>query len=377
MEQINVYSGERIISRVIMERTIAGLEPYLEKYPHVFVVMDSNVAMNCPASTQMAQIMNRKGAPGHLITVSEEEKTMETVMDICGWLLDNGADRDALVLAVGGGVTTDMVGFAASIYKRGVRFAYVPTTLLAQVDASIGGKTGVNFDNYKNMLGVIRQPEFTYVCPQVLESLPHREFTAGVAEMLKTFMIEDGGNYQKAVDVLSEMQQGYSILPEESAADYWTDCVAAYSDELMYLITEAVRVKAGVVSRDQYERGERRKLNLGHTFAHAIETLAQRSDRDISHGEAVAMGLILAARLSDRVFRGDMDFPTAMEGSMAIDLCDCGLYPESPFSIDEMAEHMLKDKKAEGGKIHFVLLNEIGDVTTYDLSVDEVVKLLK
>ena len=377
MEQINIYSGERVISRIVVERTVAALEPCLEKYQHVFVVMDSNVAMNCPAAAQIAQIMNRKGAPGRLVDASEEAKTMETVMDICGWLLDNGADRDALVLAVGGGITTDMVGFAASIYKRGVRFAYVPTTLLAQVDASIGGKTGVNFDNYKNMLGVIRQPEFTFVCPQVLESLPHREFTAGVAEMLKTFMIEDDGNYQKAVDVLSEMQQGYSILPPESAEDYWTDCVSAYSDELLYLINEAVRVKAGVVSRDQYERGERRKLNLGHTFAHAIETLAQREDRDITHGEAVAMGLVLASRLSDRVFRGDMDTPTALEGSVAIDLCDCGLYPESPYTIDEMAEHMLKDKKAEAGKVHFVLLREVGDVTTYALSVDEVVKLLK
>jgi 3-dehydroquinate synthase len=173
------------------------------------------------------------------------------------------------------------------------------------------------------------------------------------------------------------MQQGYSILPPESAADYWTDCVAAYSDELMYLISEAVRVKAGVVSRDQYERGERRKLNLGHTFAHAIETLAQREDRDISHGEAVGMGLVLAARLSDRVFRGDMDTPTALEGSVAIDLCDCGLYPECPYTIEQMSELMHKDKKAEAGKIHFVLMNEIGDVTTYALAVEEVVKLLK
>ena len=153
--------------------------------------------------------------------------------------------------------------------------------------------------------------------------------------------------------------------------------MSAYSEELLYLISEAVRVKAGVLSRDQYERGERRKLNLGHTFAHAIETLAQREDRDISHGEAVAMGLVLAARLSDRVFRGDMDTPTALEGSVAIDLCDCGLYPECPFTVEQMAEIMAKDKKAEGGKVHFVLLNEIGDVTTYALTVDEVVKLLK
>lgn len=377
MEQINIYSGERIISRIMVEETIGDLERCLERYPHVFAVMDANVAMNCPASAEMAEIMNRKGVPGKLIDASEETKTMDTVMDICGWLLDNGADRDALVLAVGGGVTCDMVGFAASIYKRGVRFAYVPTTLLAQVDAAVGGKTGVNYDRYKNILGVIRQQEFTFICPQVLASLPHREFTAGVAEMLKTFIIDDNGNYQKAVDVLSEMSQGYSILPEESAADYWSDCVAAYSNELMYLVTEAVRVKAGIVSRDQFEKGERRKLNLGHTFAHAIETLAQREERDISHGEAVAMGLVMAARLSDRVFRGDMDTPTEMEGSLAIDLCDCGLFPQCPYDVEDMAEIMAKDKKAEGGKVHFVLIREIGDVTSYAIAVDEVVKLLK
>lgn len=377
MEQINIYSGERIISRIMVEQTIDNLEACLERYPHVFAVMDSNVAMNCPAAMQMAEIMNRKGVPGKLIDSSEETKTMETVMDVCGWLLDNGADRDALILAIGGGITTDIAGFAASIYKRGVRFAYVPTTLLSQVDAAIGGKTGVNFERYKNILGVIRQPEFTYICPQVLASLPHREFTAGVAEMLKTFIIKDEGNYQKAIDVLQEMQQGYSILPEESAADYWCDCITAYSNELVYLISEAVRVKAGIVTNDQFEKGERRKLNLGHTFAHAVETLAQRNGDDISHGEAVAIGLVLAARLSDRVFNGDMDTPTAMEGSIAIDLCDCGLYPECPYEIEEMAEIMCRDKKAEGGSVHFILMREIGDVVSYTMTVDEVVKLLK
>lgn len=377
MEQINIYSGERIISRIMVEQTIDNLEACLERYPHVFAVMDSNVAMNCPAAMQMAEIMNRKGVPGKLIDSSEETKTMETVMDVCGWLLDNGADRDALILAIGGGITTDIAGFAASIYKRGVRFAYVPTTLLSQVDAAIGGKTGVNFERYKNILGVIRQPEFTYICPQVLASLPHREFTAGVAEMLKTFIIKDEGNYQKAIDILQEMQQGYSILPEESAADYWCDCVTAYSNELVYLISEAVRVKAGIVTNDQFEKGERRKLNLGHTFAHAVETLAQRNGDDISHGEAVAIGLVLAARLSDRVFNGDMDTPTAMEGSIAIDLCDCGLYPECPYEIEEMAEIMCRDKKAEGGSVHFILMREIGDVVSYTMTVDEVVKLLK
>lgn len=386
MEEIDIYSADEVISRIYVEDDIEMLEDCLEQYPHVFAVMDKYVAMQCPVAAQIAEIFNRRGVPGKLIEASEENKNMDTVMDICEWLLDNGADRDALVLAVGGGITTDMAGFAASIYKRGVRFAFVPTTLLAQVDAAIGGKTGVNFDSYKNMLGVIRQPEFTYLCPQVLESLPHRDFCSGAAEMLKTFIIEDEGRYEEAVGVLFDMEKEYRIVPEEDAADYWCDCVSAHAIELMPLIAAAARVKAGVVSRDQFEGGERRKLNLGHTFAHAIETLARREamtgdaeaeKTDITHGEAVAMGMVLAARLSDRVFNGDMDTPTQLEEKLAGDLWDCGLAPQCPFEVEEMAQAMQKDKKAEGGKVHFVLPKEVGEVVVKDLSVEEVVMLMR
>ena len=164
-----MYSDEKVISRILVENGLEALAAELAAYDKVYAVMDAEVADNCPAAAAIAEALNQKGAPGMLIDAYEGAKTMGTVMDICGWLLDEGAGRDALVLAVGGGITSDMVGFAASIYKRGVRFAYVPTTLLAQVDAAIGGKTGVNFDRYKNMLGVINQPEFTYVCPQVLD----------------------------------------------------------------------------------------------------------------------------------------------------------------------------------------------------------------
>lgn len=376
MEQINVYSGSKVLSRVFVQDGIEGLEKCLDSYQHVFAVMDENVAMHSPHAMQIAQIMNSRHVPGKLVAVSEETKTMETVMDICEWLLDSGADRNALVLAIGGGITTDVVGFAASIYKRGVRFAYMPTTLLAQVDAGIGGKTGVNLDRYKNILGVIRQPEFVYLCPQVLSSLPHKEFIAGAAELLKTFIIEDKGYYDRTVAVLNDMQKGYSILPEESSDDYWRDCIQAYSQELTELIAAAARVKAGVVSRDQFERGERRKLNLGHTFAHAVETLAQRNGYEISHGEAVAMGLVLAARLSDRVFHGDMDSPTTLEAEVRENLSDCGLNPDCPFDVEEMADIMVNDKKAEAGKVHFVLMREIGDVTVYDLAVEEVCRLM-
>jgi 3-dehydroquinate synthetase len=146
MEHIYLKENDKVISTIFIYESVERLEACLEHYPHVFVVMDSNVAMNCPAAYEVSQMLNRHGIPGMLVEVSEETKCMESVMEICGWLLENGADRDALVLAIGGGITTDMVGFAASIYKRGVRCAYVPTTLLAQVDAAIGGKTGVNFD---------------------------------------------------------------------------------------------------------------------------------------------------------------------------------------------------------------------------------------
>ena len=152
MEQINIFSGKRPISRVVTSGNMKDLNLCLEPYRSVFAVVDRNVAEKCPAVIQLVEILKGRNVKIMTVTPSEGSKTLESVMDICAWLLENNADRDALVLAVGGGITTDMAGFAASIYKRGVRFAYVPTTLLAQVDAAIGGKTGVNFDKYKNIL---------------------------------------------------------------------------------------------------------------------------------------------------------------------------------------------------------------------------------
>ena len=376
-----MYSDEKVISRILVENGLEALAAELSAYDKVYAVMDGEVADNCPAAAVIADILNQKGAPGMLIDAYEGGKTMGTVMDICGWLLDEGAGRDALVLAVGGGITSDMVGFAASIYKRGVRFAYVPTTLLAQVDAAIGGKTGVNFDRYKNMLGVINQPEFTYICPQVLESLPNRDFLSGAAEMLKTFIIEDNENYYDAVGLLSDMNvEFYSrTMQGEDEAAVWQECIQNNAGELVKLIYEAAKVKAGVVSRDQFESGERRKLNLGHTFAHAIETLAQRRGDDVTHGEAVAMGMMLAAELSgkramwDEQWREICDFQLYQR--FEDDFLAVGLPINCRYRIEDMAEIMCKDKKAEGAKVHFVLPADIGDVRIVDMSVEEVVKL--
>lgn len=389
MEQINIYSGKKVISRILTGDGFKGLEVCLEPFRSIYAIVDRSVSEKCPAMSQLTEVLKRRNAKVRLVRVSEEAKTLETVMEICGWMLENGADRDALVMAVGGGITTDVAGFAASIYKRGVRFAYVPTTLLSQVDAAIGGKTGVNFDKYKNILGVIRQPNFTYMCPQVLESLPQRDFFSGAAEMLKTFMIEDGGCYQRAADLFFDISSELTFEVQVNGKDeqaVWKAIMAKQRKTLTELVAAAARVKAGVVSRDQFERDERRKLNLGHTFAHAVETLAQRDggerflnqeQQGVTHGEAVAMGLVLAARLADRYYRNDRNDPTALEARISNDLWDSNIPCYCPYTIEEMAEAMKKDKKAEGGKVHFALPKAIGEVEIVALAVEEVIRLMK
>ncbi len=370
MEQINIYSGREIISRIIVTDGVEALRECLRPYGHIYVVTDVLAGRRSDAVMRIQKLLEELGAKVIHIETSEELKTMGTVMEICSWLQKEGADRDALVLGIGGGITTDMAGFAASIYKRGVRFAYIPTTLLSQVDAAIGGKTGVNFEHYKNILGVIRQPEFTYLCPQVLESLPQRDFLSGASEMVKTFIIEDGGNYEKAVDLLWNMS-----IESDTSGKEWSSIVHGHLAELQQLISAAARVKAGVVSRDQFEGGERRKLNLGHTFAHAIESLARKGGADITHGEAVAMGLVFAARLADRLYKYDEENSLAVR--FETELWDCNIPSYCPYSIEELAPAMKNDKKAEGGKIHFILPRAIGDVAIEDLTVEEAIDLVK
>ncbi len=345
---------------------------------NIFVVYD-------PAVEKFAKAMAAEGVIGMyaMKEVSEEGKTLEAVEDICRWLLESGADRDACLVAVGGGIVSDMVGFAAAIYKRGVRAVYVPTTLLAQVDAAIGGKTGVNLDAYKNILGVFKQPEVTFICPEVLETLPEPVFRAGLAEMLKTFIIDNGsGRVERMMAVVQEISEAGGFAAASPAA----------RAEFGELVAEAAGVKAGVVTRDELESGERRKLNLGHTFAHAIEYVANShtgvaesaagsatesaasrcGGPEISHGEAVAIGMAMAARLS--VALGVASAET--EASVLNALKTCGLPTECPFPLTSLFGAMTKDKKAEGGSIHFILIRSIGDVIIRDLTVTQVADLL-
>lgn len=374
-----IYSGQKITD-------VVG---YLKGYPDVFVVADRQVKSSAEQVVKAHEEQKLESALPHpsnllLLDVSEENKSMSTVLEICKWLMDNDAGRNALLLAIGGGITTDMAGFAASIYKRGIRFAYVPTTFLSQVDAAIGGKTGVNFENYKNILGVIRQPEFTYICPEVLGTLPYRDFLSGAAELLKTFIIDNAGNnYEKAVEVLSEI---HGSIDRKQA-------IALHLAEIEELAAAAARIKAEVVERDEFECGERRKLNLGHTFAHAIESVSMSgrygAESGISHGEAVAMGMIMAAKASERYYNlapenslrpeniaGQKDTEgESLSSRLARDFSRCGLPTECPFPPESLSGAMKKDKKAENGIVHFVLIRAIGDVRIVDLPVESAVNL--
>lgn len=318
------------------------LQEAISAHKQVFVVCDRNVEA-------FARMLG--DFPLLALDTSEELKTIDSVIDICRWLLDKGADRDALLLAVGGGITTDMAGFAASIYKRGIAYGNLPTTLLAQVDAGIGGKTGVNLDSYKNILGTFRQPEFTFILPDVLRSLPKREFLSGAAEMLKTFIIRnDHDDYARAIRLLRQ----YAVTGK-SPAD-----TAEGLKELSALIQDASDVKQSIVNSDPLESGERRKLNLGHTWAHAIEWWqGAGGTTHYSHGEAVAIGIICAARRSEEMGIAEKGLAARLKE----DFEACGLPTELPCPEAELDAAMHKDKKAEGDKVRFVLPVRIGKVT--------------
>jgi 3-dehydroquinate synthetase len=340
-KEIAITIDGKVAGQVVGCDRFAGIAPFVTEEPEVFVVYDENASW--VASEVIAAVPGVRGSIA--LDATEEDKSMDTVLLIVRSLLEAGASRKALLIAVGGGITTDLAGFAASIYKRGIRYANVPTTLLAQVDAAVGGKTGVNFDDYKNMLGVIVQPVFTFICADALRTLPRRDFLSGAAELLKTFIIEnEDDHYGRAVRWLTS---------------------GGSDAELQELVLAAAAVKAGVVSRDPFEAGERRKLNFGHTFAHAIEHEARLRGDDITHGEAVSMGMVLAARLSDAL--GGVS--TCLERLLTEDFTAAGLPVQCPYPVESLAEAMDKDKKAEGTLVHFVLAERIGSVIIRDLPV--------
>lgn len=316
---------------IIRGEALADVAAKLVGEKEIFIVHDENVAH---VAADVAAALEGMKAVISLKT-SEELKTMETAVWVTEKLLEADASRGALVLAIGGGITTDIAGFAASMYKRGIRYANIPTTLLAQVDAAIGGKTGVNLHGYKNMLGAFHMPEFTFLTASVLETLPEKELRCGLAEMLKTFLIGD--------------------------ADAYVKCIAGGITN--NLIFRAASIKADIVCRDPLEHGERAVLNLGHTFGHAIEHCSKGS---IAHGEAVGMGIILAARLSEGLGLAQKGLASRLQE----DFKRVGLETACPYGIDELTAAMKKDKK-DG---RFILLKGIGQPVITTVKEDDLRK---
>lgn len=281
-----------------------------------------------------------------IIGLGEQAKSFATLEMVYTKLMDMSADRSTFLLGVGGGVVTDITGFVATTYMRGVDFGFIPTTLLAQVDASVGGKNGVNVGGYKNMVGTFSQPNFVICDVALLSTLPAREFRAGLAEVIKAAIIADPQLFAKL---------------EESTFEQ----LRADSNLLWHIIEAALKVKIDIVANDEREKGLRRVLNLGHTIAHAIET----NSRLYNHGEAVAMGMCCVADVALRY-----GVLTAEDNRRIKALCcHYGLAVELPQEgIVPLLKTIRKDKKRNGNSLHLILPTSIGSVVDKQLTFDEI-----
>ena len=279
-----------------------------------------------------------------LIGLGESVKTLQTVETIYRRFIELGMDRSTFVLAVGGGIVTDVAGFAASTYMRGLKFGFVSTTLLGQVDASVGGKNGVNVDGYKNMAGTFTQPQFVICDPGLLRTLPDREFRAGLAEVVKAAIIADADLFGRIENTTFEALR--------TDTDLLTDAVSA-----------AIRVKADIVERDEHESGDRRKLNLGHTLAHAIEKCSNR----MNHGEAVAVG---TARIAGAAVKWGV-LSEADRDRIVHVLMQLGFDLTPPVDVKRLLKEVGKDKKNEEGILRIVLPVGIGDCEVRPMKIDD------
>lgn len=280
-----------------------------------------------------------------LIGIGEQSKTFVTVDKVFRALMEIGADRNCFILGIGGGIVTDVAGFVASTYMRGVDFGFVSTTLLGQVDASVGGKNGVNVGGYKNIAGSFNQPHFVVCDISMLSTLPDREFRAGLAEIIKAAIIGDADLFG---------------LLENTAFDRLRK-----DEELLCRVVESsIRVKAAIVAADERESGVRRKLNLGHTIAHAIE----KSVRGVNHGEAVAIGLRYMASVAERM--GVLGEEDAKRIASVLDWF--GFDTALPADMRKLLKAIRKDKKRDGDSLHLIVPAAIGDVRDYTFAFGEV-----
>lgn len=332
--------------------------PFLRK-TDIPVVADRNAREYWGASVEKALGVGGKTARWYDVAPGEGSKSWRELERLTDWLLEQGVERGDHVVALGGGVVGDLTGFACAILKRGCGFVQVPTTLLAQVDSSVGGKTAINSAAGKNLIGAFHQPSLVLADLATLDTLPDREMRAGYAEVLKYGVLGDAEFFAWLED------NGSAVLARDPAA-------------LEQAVATSVAAKARIVAEDERETtGARALLNLGHTFGHALEAETGFSDR-LLHGEAVALGMILAARYSAR--RGLLSEDAAQRLTHAVDAA--GLPSEIAAlglacSGRDLADHMLHDKKMDAGTLPFLLLRSIGAAfLAKDVALDDVALFL-
>lgn len=316
----------------------------------IFVLVDNNSRNFCQRSFEDFGIPEE-----HIITIPEGEhhKSLESVAEIWQVLSDQGARRNAVLVNVGGGVITDLGGFAASCFKRGIHCVNIPTTLLAQIDASVGGKTGFDFNGLKNEIGSFAIPDWVLIDNHFLATLPERQIMSGFAEMLKHALLADEEHLAEAMQV---------------------DFAGVAEEDFLKLIRKSVAVKAAIVQSDPREKGLRKALNFGHTVGHAIESVAIRRGLDIFHGDAVAYGMIAELFLSVQKLDFDEKHFEAVRKFIR------EKYPvyHPVAEADELYELMLHDKKNEQAGVNFTLIHKPGefDIDNY-CSRDEIFEALK
>jgi 3-dehydroquinate synthase len=332
--------GQSGTSRILVGEALANLAQHLPA-TKIVVVTDENVQRHHGDAFRQY--------PTITIGLGEGQKTLDTLAHLYGELIRLGVDRSSFIVAIGGGIVSDITGFAAATFMRGVPYGFVATTLLAQVDASVGGKNGVNFGGYKNMVGVFSQPRFVICDPHLLTSLPREEVLCGMAEVIKHGAIAD-----KALFAYLQANVQAALALEPAVIEH--------------LVHQSVVIKAGVVNEDETEQGRRRILNFGHTIGHAVEKLSA-----VPHGQAVSIGMQVAARLSTTLAGLPIEQVDALT-----QLCrDFNLPTTLEIPISQVAEALRKDKKKSGSSIHYILIEKIGKAKVVDLDLDELDRLLE
>lgn len=329
--QIEGLSGQ---SRILIGESLNNLNQYLPR-TKVVVITDSNVAQHHRALFPSAELIE--------LGSGEEMKSIEAVRGIYSRLVELETDRSSFIVGIGGGVVCDVTGFIAATYMRGLRFGFAATTLLAQVDASVGGKNGINFRRYKNIIGTFKQPEFVICDAILLTTLPEREVLCGAAEIVKHALIRDP-------ELMSYLETNYEKLMQIEP------------EVISHVVSVSVAIKSAVVNQDEHEQGLRRILNFGHTFGHALEKI-----RRLSHGEAVAAGMMIAARISMK---------KGILGQAAVKrieelLKKLKLPTQVPVNRSELMDALKRDKKRQEEGVHFVLLSGIGKTVVEKISFDD------